>query len=69
VSAAARPIVRRERWRPAFRGYQRMRIVTEGDQLSIEAELDGPIAVGFEHWREANAFLDRIVADQIGVFI
>lgn len=38
-----------------------MRIVGgEGATYAIEAEVDGPIAVGFTGWPEANAFLGTI---------
>lgn len=60
---------RAERWRPAFRGYQRMRIVGDRDGFEIEAELDGPIAVGFTLWPEADAFLVSIQQQQAAVFI
>lgn len=62
------PVRRPGRWRPAFRGYQRMRIVDCGSTFEIEAELDGPIAVDFPHPREALTFLDRIIAAQMAVF-
>jgi hypothetical protein len=51
-----------ESWRPAFRGHQRLRIVGYGGELfDIEAELDGPIAVGFTRWAEANQFLNGLL--------
>jgi hypothetical protein len=60
-----------ERWRPAFRGYQRMRIVILGNdpEYEIEAELDGVIATGFRSWQETDAFLVGIQEAQREPFL
>lgn len=76
MSAPAAPRVSHHRyaedWRPAFRGYQRMRIVMPNGAVAtytIEGELDGPIAVGFERWADTNAFLVGIQEAQRAPFM
>lgn len=70
AAALAQPVRHAERWRPAFRGYQRMRIIEVGSgEYEIEAELDGAIAVGFTRWRDADAFLAGIQERQREVFL